>query len=198
MIKKAIGVLFVILALTSARLVEAQQPTKVPQIGYLSSQSASADSSFLDAFRQGLRDLGHIEGKNIVIDYRFAEGKFDRFPDLAAELVRLKVDVIVTTGSAPTRAAQQATRTVPIVMTVVAEPIEAGFVVSLAKPGGNITGLTQIARQLSGKRLELLKEAFPRISRVAVLVDANTVTEVLQETQLAAEALGISTSSQLR
>src|SRR5437867_1758169 len=195
MIKKAIAVLLVILALVSASLAAAQQPTKVPQIGYLSSQSASADSSFLDAFRQGLRDLGHIEGKNIVIDYRFPEGKFDRFPDLAAELVRFKVDVIVTTGSAPMRAAQQTTRTVPIVMTVVAEPIEAGFVASLAKPGGNITGLTQMARQLSGKRLELLKEAFPRISRVAVLVDANTVNQVLQETQLAAEALGIKLQS---
>ena len=174
---------------------EAQQARKVYRIGYLSAQSPAAEASRLDGFRQALRDLGHVEGKNIVIEYRFAEGKFDRLPDLAAELVRLKVDVMVTGGSPGTRAAEQATRTIPLVMTYVGDPIEAGFVTSLAKPGGNITGLTQMARQLSGKRLELLKEAFPKISRAAVFVDAaltaQRISEALQETQVAAKALGI-------
>jgi putative ABC transport system substrate-binding protein len=174
----------------------AQQPTKVPRIGYLSAQSPSAESSRLDGLRQALRELGYVAGKNFIFENRFVEGKLERLPDLAAELVRLKVDVIVTTGSPSTRAAQQATQTIPVVMTVVGDPIEAGFVASLAKPGGNITGLTQISPQLSGKRLELLKESFPKISRVALFVDgALTVqrqaSQVLQETQAAADALGV-------
>jgi putative ABC transport system substrate-binding protein len=184
--------------LTSSN-ADAQQQGKVPRIGYLSAQSPSAESSRLDGFRQVLRDLGYVEGKNIVIEYRYAEGKFDRLPDLAAELVRLKIDVIVTPGSPSTRAAQQATRTIPLVMTVVGDPIQAGFIASLAKPGGNITGLTQISPQLSGKRLELLKEAFPKISRVAVFVDAALTAQrlsgALQETEMAAEALGIKLQS---
>jgi putative ABC transport system substrate-binding protein len=180
----------------AAAVVEAQQPTKVPRIGYLSSQSPSTDASRLDGFRQALGELGYVEKKNIVIEYRFAEGKFDRFPDLAAELLRLKVDLIVTTGSPPTHAAQQATTTVPIITTVVGDPVHAGFVASLAKPGGNITGLTQMSPQLSGKRLELLKESFPKISRLAALVDrtpaaAQQTNKSLQETQTAAEALGV-------
>jgi putative ABC transport system substrate-binding protein len=173
---------------------EAQQPKKVPLIGYLGSGSAHTGINNLAAFKQGLRGLGYIEGKNVVIEPRFAEGKLDRLPDLAAELVRLKVDVIVTGGSPGTHAAQQATRTVPLVMTVVGDPVPR-FVASLAKPGGNITGLTQISRELSGKRLELLKEAFPKISRVAVFVDAaltaQGISGPLQETQIAAEALSI-------
>ncbi len=181
--------------LATISLAEAQQQGKVPRIGYLSAVSPSAESSRLDAFRQGLRDLGYVDGKNIVIESRFAEGKLDRFPDLAAELVRLKVDVIVTGGSPGTHAAQQATRTIPLVMTLVGDPVPR-FAASLAKPGGNITGLTQISPQLSGKRLELLKEAFPKISRVAVFVDGalaaqQQMSEVLQETQLAADGLGI-------
>jgi putative tryptophan/tyrosine transport system substrate-binding protein len=142
---------------------EAQQPGKVTRIGYLSAASHAAESSRLGGFRQALRDLGNVEGKNIVIEYRSAEGKFDRLPDLATELVRVKVDVIVATGSPGTEAARQANRTIPIVMNLVGDPVPR-FVASLAKPGGNITGLTQIAPQLSGKRLELLKEAFPKIS----------------------------------
>ena len=179
--------------------VEAQQARKVYRIGYLSAKSLSAESSRLDGFRQALRDLGYVDEKNIVIEYRFAEGKLDRPPDLAAELVRLKVDVMVTGGSPGTHAAQQATRTIPLVMTLVGDPVPT-FVASLANPGGNITGLTQISPQLSGKRLELLKEAFPKISRVAVFVDgtlaaAQQTAKSLQETQLAAEALGIKLQS---
>jgi putative ABC transport system substrate-binding protein len=144
--------------------------------------------------------LGYAEGKNVVIEARFAEGKFDRFSDLAAEMVRLKVDVIVTGGGPGTRAAQQATKTIPLIMTLVGDPIAAGFVASLAKPGGNITGLIQIARELSGKRLELLKEAFPKIARVTVFVDAALTAEqlsaaALQETQAAANASGIKLKS---
>jgi putative ABC transport system substrate-binding protein len=176
-------------------VAHAQQAKKVYRIGYLSAVSASAESSRLDGFRQGLRDLGYLDGKNIVIESRFAEGKLDRFPDFAAELVRLKADVIVTGGSPGTQAAQQATRTIPLVMTLVGDAVPR-FVTSLAKPGGNITGLTQISPQLSGKRLELLKEAFPKISRVAVFIDGalaaqQQMSEVLQETRLAAESLGV-------
>jgi putative ABC transport system substrate-binding protein len=183
------------LFLATVSLAEAQQPGKVPRIGYLSAVSPSAESSRLDAFRQALRDLGYMDGKNIVIEARFADGRLDRFPDFAAELVRLKVDVIVTGGSPGTHAAQQATRTIPLVMTLVGDPVPR-FVASLAKPGGNTTGLTQISSQLSGKRLELLKEAFPKISRVVLFVDGavaaqQQISQVLQETRLAAEGLGV-------
>jgi putative ABC transport system substrate-binding protein len=185
----ALGALFLGLSFSA----EAQQPAKVFRIGYLSAQSLSAESSRFDGFRQALRELGYDEGKNTVIEYRFADGNFDRLRDLAAELVRLKVEVIVTGGSPGTRAAQKATKTIPLIMTLVGDPTE--FVASLAKPGGNITGLTQIAPQLSGKRLELLKEAFPKISRVVVFVDATVtaqqMSQNLQETQMAAEALGV-------
>jgi putative ABC transport system substrate-binding protein len=183
-----------VLLLALSPPVEAQQQGKIPRIGYLSSTSLTAESSRLDGLRQALSNLGYVEGKNIVIEYRFVEGNFDRLPDAAAELVRLKVDVIVTGGSPGTQAAQQATRTIPLVMTLVGDPIPR-FVASLAKPGGNITGLTQIAPQLSGKRVELLKEAFPKISHVAVFDDGALATEQrsgnLRETQAAAEALGI-------
>jgi putative ABC transport system substrate-binding protein len=176
---------------------EAQYSGRVFRIGYLSAQSRSAEVSRLEGFREALRELGYEEGKNIAIHYRFAEGQFDRLRELAAELVRLKADVILTGGSPGTRAAQLATRTTPLVMTLVGDPSE--FVDSLAKPGGNVTGLTQISPQLSGKRLELLKETFPRISRVAVFVDAAVTakqkSQNLHETQLAAKILGIKLQS---
>ena len=195
-LKVVIWLLATILLATTS--VEAQQQGKVYRIGYLSALSPSVDSSRLDGFRRGLRDLGYVDGKNIIIEYRYAEGKLDRLPDFAAELVRLKVDVIVTGGSPGTHAAQQATRTIPLVMTVVGDPVPR-FAASLSKPGGNITGLTQIAPQLSGKRLELLKESFPKISRVAVFDDAALTAEQisgnLQETQRVAEALGIKLQS---
>ena len=174
---------------------EAQPARKVYRVGYLSTQSPSAEAAHLDAFRQALRDLGYVDGQNVGIEYRFAEGKLDRLAGFAAELVRLKVDVIVTGGSPGTRAALQATRTVPLVMTVVGDPIEAGFVTSLARPGGNVTGLTQMSPQLSGKRLELLKEIIPNVSRVAVFVDAvlraEQLSAPLQEARVAAGSLGL-------
>ena len=146
---------------------EAQQPTKIPRIGNLWGISPSDGSGPIEAFRQGLRELGYVEGKNIVIEWRFAEGKLDRLPALAAELVRLKVDVIVSAGPIVTRAAKEATTVIPIVMAWDPEPVANGFVVSLARPGGNITGLSTLAPELSGKRLELLKEIIPNLSRVA-------------------------------
>src|SRR5262245_53294451 len=149
----------------------AQQPAKIPRIGYLTagSLSSSTTAARIEAFRQGLRELGHLDGKNIVIEYRYAEGKLDRVPALAAELVRLKVDTIVTAGPIPTRSAKAATGTVPIVMTQDTDPVGNGFIASLARPGGNITGLYTLAPELSGKRLELIKEIVPTISRVAVV-----------------------------
>ena len=146
----------------------AQQPTKIPRIGYLSPTSPSVSPARIEAFRQELRELGYVEGKNIVIEYRYAEGKFDRLLALAAELVRLKVDLIVTTGPTVTRAAKEATTTVPIVMATDTDPVGNGFVASLARPGGNITGLSALAPELSGKQLELLKEIVPRVSRVTL------------------------------
>ena len=144
-------------------------------------------------FRLGLRELGYVEGKNIIIEYRYAEGKLDRLPELAAELVRLKVDVIVTAGPSATRAAKEATATIPIVMTWDYDPVGNGFVASLARPGGNITGLSTLAPELSGKQLELLKEIIPRLSRVAVLGTSTTPgnAQALREMELAAEAFGV-------
>ncbi len=146
-----------------------------------------------EAFRQGLRELGYVEGKNIVIEWRSAEGKIDRLPALAAELVRLKVDVIVTGGPTATRAVKQATTTIPIVMTQDSDPVGNGFVASLARPGGNITGLSNLAQEISGKRLEILREIVPKLSRVAVLGMSNNPgnSQSLRETELAASALGV-------
>jgi putative ABC transport system substrate-binding protein len=169
--------------------VEAQQPTKIPRIGYLAGSSLSALSARIEALRQGLRELGYVEGKNIVIEWRFADGKLDRLPALAAELVRLKVDIIVTAGGAATRPAKEATSTIPIVMTADTDPVASGFVASVARPGGNITGLSTLRPEISGKQLEILKEVVPRLSRVAVLGTGNAA--VLKEIELAAGALKV-------
>lgn len=172
---------------------EAQQPAKVPRIGFLGALSPSALSARIDAFQQGLRELGYVEGKSLVIEYRWAERKSDRLPDLAVELVRLKVEVIVTPGSTATRAAKEATSTIPIVMARDTDPVANGFVDSLARPGGNITGLSTRAPELSGKRLELLKEVIPRLSRVAVFGTSTFArnAQALTETELAARAFGV-------
>jgi putative tryptophan/tyrosine transport system substrate-binding protein len=148
---------------------EAQQSTKVPLIGYLSVSSPSAMSTRTEAFRQGLRELGYVEGKNIIIEWRSADGKPDRVPALAAELVRLKVDIMVTAGPPATRSAKEATVTIPIVMAEDSDPVGSGFVARLARPGGNINGLSSLLPELSGKRLELLKEIVPKLSRVTVI-----------------------------
>ena len=171
----------------------AQQPPKVPRVGFLSTASLSALSPRLDAFRQGLRELGYVEGKNIVIEYRYTEAKTDLLSALAAELVREKVEVILTVGTNPTQAARRATATIPVVMTFVADPIGSGFVASLARPGGNITGLTNLAPELSGKWLELLKEMVPKPLRAGVLIDPSTPVQkvLLQEMERAAKALAV-------
>jgi ABC-type uncharacterized transport system substrate-binding protein len=181
---------FLLIAVSSAK---AQQPAKVPRIGWLTGSSLSAQAARHEAFRQGLRELGYVEGKNIVIEYRNTEGKLDRLPSLAAELVRLKVDIIVTTSPAPTRAAKEATSTIPIVFAQDGDPVASGFVASLARPGGNITGLSTLAPELSGKRLELLKEVVPKLSRVAVFGTSTTpsTAPTIKETELAAGALGV-------
>jgi putative tryptophan/tyrosine transport system substrate-binding protein len=167
------SILVAVLLLALGVTAEAQQPKKVFRIGYLSPVDAATDSPRAEGIRLALRDLGYIEGQNIAIEYRYAEGKGDRAPELAAELVRLKVDIIVVSGGdRPIRAAKNATKTIPIVMTGQgSDPVRAGHVESLARPGGNVTGLTVLTRELGGKRLELLKEAVPKLARVAVLYD---------------------------
>ncbi len=176
---------------------EAQQAGKVHRIGYLSVRGPDREKRRLAAVHQGLRELGYIEGQNLVIEYRSAEGKPERRPEIAAELVRLKVDVIVTPGVTPLiRAAKQATSTIPIVMSgSSADPIKAGFVVSLARPGGNITGLTNLETELHPKRLELLKEAFPQISRVAIIWPLYQQERGKKAIEAAAQALGIQLQS---
>ncbi len=172
---------------------EAQQAKKVHRIGYLTSNTSSAELPRFDAFRQGLRDLGHVEGQNIAIEYRHAEGKFDRLPSFAAELVDLKVEVLVGVTTNAVQAAKAATRTIPIIFIGVSDPVAAELVNSLARPGGNLTGFTNIAPVLSGKRLELLKETIPKLSRVAVLWDPQSPGSVPQwkETELVATELGL-------
>jgi len=179
--------------LTTAPPAEAQQPKKIPRVGYLDGASLFAVAARTEAFRQGLRELGYIDGKNILIEWKSAEGKVERLPALAAELVRLKVAVIVTGGATGTRTAKQATTTIPIVMAQDPDPVANGFVASLARPGGNITGLSSLTADLSGKRLELLKEILPKLSRLAVFETSTNIGNArqLRETELAAGAFGV-------
>jgi ABC-type uncharacterized transport system substrate-binding protein len=173
--------------------VEAQQSTKIARIGYLSGASPSAIAFRIEAFREGLHELGYVEGKNIVIEYRYAERQPDRLPALAAELVHLKVDVIVSSGSGNTRAAKEATSAIPIVMTQDNDPVGNGFVASLARPGGNLTGLANLRLDLSGKQLEILKEIIPKLSHVAFFGTSTDPANgpSLKETELAAGKLGV-------
>jgi putative ABC transport system substrate-binding protein len=191
----ALSILVAVVLLALGVTAEAQQPKKVPRIGYLSGVDPARESTRSEAFQLALRELGYVEGQNIAIEYRYAEGKRDRLPELAAELVRLKVDIIVgPSGSASIQAAKNATKTIPIVMmSLAADPVEAGFVESLARPGGNVTGLTTLSRELGGKRLELLKEAVPKLARVAVLYDAAapSTAQVKEDILAAARALGL-------
>jgi putative ABC transport system substrate-binding protein len=182
--------------LTSASLAGAQQPKKVPLLGYLSANAPASESARAEGIRLALRERGYIEGQNIAIEYRYAEGKIDRLPELAAELVRLKVDIIVVAGTdTMIRAAKNATKTIPIVMTGQGiDPVEAGLVESLARPGGNVTGLTNLSRELGGKRLELFKEAVPKVARVAVFYNPaspGSVRDVKEVLPVAARALGL-------
>jgi putative ABC transport system substrate-binding protein len=189
MITQILFCLLTIALLTTAPvLVQAQQPTKIPRIGYLDAVSLSVNAARVEAFRQGMRKLGYVEGKTIFIEWRSADGKLDRLPALAADLVHLKVEIIVTGGRSATRAAKEATSTIPIVMTQDSDPVANGFVASLARPGGNITGLSTLAPELSGKQLELMKEIIPKLSRVAVFGSSTTPdnAQSLREVELAA------------
>ena len=183
--------------LTTAFSAEAQQPTKIPRIGFLGTSSPSAISVRVEGFRQGLRENGYVEGQNIAIEYRWAEGKLDRLPNLAAELVSHKVDIIVTHGDAGIRALKQATKTIPIVVGVTGDLVVTGHAVSLARPGGNITGFVDTSPDLSGKRMELLKEILPKVSHIAILWNAANPVKVLdfKETEAAAQALGLKLQS---
>ena len=193
--KKAgvLSILVVVVLLAFAVIAEAQQPAKVPRIAYFSAGSASSQASRLEVFRQGLRDLGYVEGKEIVIEQRYADGKLDRVAALATELVRLKLDVIVTGGPAATRAAKEATATIPIVMGFDYDPVGSGVVASLARPGGNVTGLSSLAPEISGKQLELLKELLPRLSRVAILGNSTEpgIGQLRKEAELVAGAFKV-------
>ena len=170
----------------------AQQSRKVSRVGYLGTSSSSLEAHVLDAFRQKLRELGHVEGENVAIEYRWAEGQDDRLPELAVELVRLKPDVIVTRGTPGTLAAKQATNTIPIIFAGIGDPVNAGLVASYARPEGNVTGLTFTGPELEGKRLQILKEVVPGLSRVAALWNPVSMGgEFYRQTQIAATALGV-------
>jgi putative tryptophan/tyrosine transport system substrate-binding protein len=197
-IRKLAGILAVVITLAlGGAVAQAQQPAKVPRIGYLTGASLSSQSANTEAFRQGLRELGYIEGKNIVIEWRAAEGNRDHQRALAVELVGLKVDVIVASSGGDTLAAKGATATTPIVMAQTDDPVATGFVDSLPRPGRNITGLSTLSPETSGKRLELLKEVVPKLSRVAVFGTSSSPgnAPVLNETRLAAVPLGVSVQS---
>ena len=187
-----------ILAVPWAAPAFGAQRAKVPQIGLLFLPTRPAHAHLLEAFQQGLRELGYVEGQTIFIDYRWAEGRPDRFPALAAELIQLRVDVIVTYSNAAVTALQQATRTIPIVVASMGNPVASGFVASLARPGGNITGFSTLSEELAGKRLELLKEAVPKVSRIAVLAVSQTSSQRTQwrEIQAAAKALKVTAQRQ--
>jgi putative ABC transport system substrate-binding protein len=191
--KRVLFWLVTILLLASVDLAGAQQPTKIRRIGYLQGVSPSAVAARTDAFREGLRHLGYVEGKDIVIEWRSAEGQFDRLPALAAELARLKVEVIVTAGPTVTRPVKKATSTIPIVMAQDIDPVGNGFVASLARPGGNITGLATLSPEMSGKLLEILKEIIPRLSRLAVIGNSANPgdAQTKKETERAAEAFKV-------
>jgi putative ABC transport system substrate-binding protein len=177
--------------LTTASLAEAQQAGKIFRIGFLDNSTASGIAVLLDAFRQELRKLGWIEGKNIAIEYRFTEGKSDRLPGLAADLVRLKVDLIVVTGTPSALAAKKATTTIPIVMASVADPVGAGLVASLARPGGNVTGFSNLGTELNTKRLEILKDAVPKLARVGLLRSGASIGQDLQLKELRPAAVAL-------
>jgi len=173
----AVAIILALCILGTTLTAQAQQPGKVPRIGYLGNSSPALEPDLVGAFRQGLRDLGYTEGQNILIEFRWAEGRSERFPELAAELVRLKVDVLLAAGTPGALAAKQATQTIPIVMAAVGDAVGTGLVRSLARAGGNITGLTAMTLDLDGKRLELLKGIVPRLSRVAILLNpANPIS----------------------
>ena len=197
--KPVICLLLTTLLLLTVSLAEAQQPTKVHRIGYLSAWDAASESSRAEGVRRALREFGYIDGQNITIEYRYGEGKRERYPELAAELVRLRVDLIVLAGGLlPIQAAKNATKTIPIVMTGSgADPVKTRLVESLARPGGNVTGITNLETYLNGKRLELLKESVPKLARVALLYDPDVPAgrQVKEDLPVAARGMGLTIQS---
>jgi putative ABC transport system substrate-binding protein len=183
------SILVAVVLLALGVIAEAQQPGKVPRIGFLDASTASGSAVLMDAFRQELSKLGWIEGKNIAIEYRFAEQKLARLPELAADLVRLKIDLIVVTGGQPALVAKKATTTIPIVMANVGDPVGAGLVASLGRPGGNVTGNSVLSPELNSKRLEILKDAVPKVARVGLLRQAGATDVQMKEIRPAAQAL---------
>src|ERR1700751_1995139 len=194
---KGIGFIITLGILLGSLAAQAQQTGNVYRIGFLGNSAEALEANLVGPFREGLRDLGYTEGRNILIEYRWAEGNYDRLPSLIAELIALKVDVIVTAGTSAAQAVKRATKTIPLVMVAVGVPVGPGLVASLAQPGGNATGLTSIAPELEGKRLELLKEVFPKLSRVAVLWNPSNAYQIgsEKEVQAAAKVLRISVTS---
>jgi putative ABC transport system substrate-binding protein len=194
MTRKFLGLLVTTFLLVTASFAEAQQPTKMARIGVLPAGSPASMATRVEAFRQALRELGYVEGRNIVLEYRYADGKYERYRDLADDLVRLKPDIIVVSSTGFTTAAKEATKTIPIVVAGAGDLVGTGVVASLARPGGNVTGSTSMASDLSGKRLELLKEVVPKASRVAVFwrkVPGSQDDDEVKETQVVASPLGI-------
>ena len=193
MTKNLIGLAFSAMLFALSYSASAQPQAKVPRIGFLSVQSSSLMAARTEAFRQGLRTHGYVDGTNIAIEWRYADGKLDLLPQLAAELLRLKVSLVVTGGPQATRAAKQATVTIPIVMTFDEDPVGSGFIASLARPGGNITGLSTHYPEISGKQLELIKECVPKLSRLAVIGNSTSPgnAQALKETEVAAAAFGV-------
>ena len=190
---KVVFWLLITVLLTAVPTIQAQQAKKLPRVGFLIASSAASQKPRLEAFKRGLRELGYVEGQNILLEIRSGEGKPDQISVAAAELVNLKVDVIVSGGPTSTRAAKHATSTIPIVLTLEGDPVGDGLVASLARPGGNITGLSTLGPELGGKRLELLKEMVPKLSRVAVLASRDQLDDSVQrkELEVAAKVLGV-------
>src|SRR5438874_13536869 len=191
--RKIVSWLLAVFLLTTFSLADAQQTKKIPRIGFLGNSTPALEENLVRPFREGLRDLGYIESKNLITELRWAEGKYERFPTLIAELIALNVDLIVTAGTPATIALKKATTTLPLVMIAVGDPVGTGLIASLAHPGGNLTGLTSISPELDGKRLELLREVVPKISQVAVLWNHTSPVQAVGEgeTQVAAHARGI-------
>jgi putative ABC transport system substrate-binding protein len=203
---KIVIALLTAVLLTTVSLAQAQQGKKIPRIGFLGNSSPDLEENLIGPFRDGLRDLGYVEGKNILIEYRWAEGKYERFPVLIAELIAAKVDVIVTAGTPATQAYQKAKPSVPLVMIAVGDPVGTGIVASLNRPGGNITGLTSISPELEGKRIELLREVIPKLSHIAVMwnpknayhaIENKEVESVAAALRLKVSYLGVETQEQL-
>jgi putative ABC transport system substrate-binding protein len=192
--------------LAAPRAVEAQRAGKVYRIGFLGNSTPALEANLVGRFREGLRDLDYVEGLNVLIEYRWAEGQYERFAALIAELIALKVEVIVTAGTPASLAVKKATTSIPLVMVAVGDPVATGLVASLARPGGNITGLTSIAEEMEGKRLELLREVVPKVSHIAVLWNAGSPIQVIQEREMQAAirvvgmkmlSLGVRTAEQI-